>query len=461
MGNCASTGKHRFSASPDDIAVEMSSTQAAKEPPLCMIHGLMGCTMRKTGALAFIPVRAALGLPTPSLALPTKWEADVQASDGAVIGEPLTQIGCCGCVLHDQYGEFMDAFAKRRQEHFSYDWRRELGESAKRLEAHLEAMVQKYDAPVQCVAHSMGCMLLLAVMHRRPELIHSAIFAGGTFAGGIGYHFLLARGERIGLNGTLVAPETVATWPCAYATASPVGDPLLIGDDGTPHWQVLDKAKLKKGEAAPIEIDWYDIETWERLGLGVFGHGEKPSDEMRAHVATALRLGKQFQGEMRAVRNDPRDYPPCATLIGHGYQGEDFFLWDAEACTMKEVWRGDGLYVHKSSGPPPLEGAPPPCETDGLLPYFCSTLPPGVPHSKHRARHNGPAQKCGHMDLIDEVEQIDEILQELTAEASQRNKGMAKLPSTLKRHQTALTSLVSLTRRGGRQRASLLRNSIM
>ena len=68
MGNCASTGKHRFSASPDDIAVEMSSTQAAKEPPLCMIHGLMGCTMRKTGALAFIPVRAALGLPTPSLA---------------------------------------------------------------------------------------------------------------------------------------------------------------------------------------------------------------------------------------------------------------------------------------------------------------------------------------------------------------------------------------------------------
>ena len=60
-------------------------------------------------------------------------------------------------------------------------WRRELGESAKRLEEHLEAMVKKYDAPVQCVAHSMGCMLLLAVMHRRPELIHSAIFAV-TFA---------------------------------------------------------------------------------------------------------------------------------------------------------------------------------------------------------------------------------------------------------------------------------------
>ena len=358
-----------------------------------MIHGLMGCTMRKTGALAFIPVRAALGLPTPSLALPIKWEADVQASDGAVIGEPLTQIGCCGCVLHDQYGEFMEAFAKRRQDHFSYDWRRELGESAKRLEEHLEAMVKKYDAPVQCVAHSMGCMRLLAVMHRRPELIHSAIFAGGTFAGGIGYHFLLARGERIGLNGTLVAPEAVATWPCAYATASPVGDPLLIGDDGTPHWQVLDKAKLKKGEAASIEIDWYDIETWERLGLGVFGHGEKPSDEMRAHVATALRLGKQFQREMRAVRNDPRDYPPCATLIGHGYQGEDFFLWDADARTMKEVWRGDGLYVHKSSGPPPLEGAPPPCETDGLLPYFCSTLPPGVPHSMAKAQ--SPAQRAG------------------------------------------------------------------
>ena len=66
MGTCASAHRNRFSASPDDIAVEMSSTQAAKEPPLCMIHGLMGCTMRKTGALAFIPVRAALGLPTPT-----------------------------------------------------------------------------------------------------------------------------------------------------------------------------------------------------------------------------------------------------------------------------------------------------------------------------------------------------------------------------------------------------------
>ena len=63
--------------------------------------------------------------------------------------------------------------------------------------------------------------------------------------------------------------------------------------------------------------------------------------------------------------------------------------------------------------------------------------------------------------IKDEVEQIDEILHELTAEASQRNKGMAKLPSTLKRHHTALASMVSLTRRGGRQRASLLRNSIM
>ena len=344
----------------------------------------------------------------------------MQASDGAVIGEPLTQIGCCATRSTTSTASSWMRLRSGGRSTFrttgGASWA-----SAKRLEAHLDAMVQKYDAPVQCVAHSMGCMLLLAVMHRRPELIHSAIFAGGTFAGGIGYHFLLARGERIGLNGTLVAPETVATWPCAYATASPVGDPLLIGDDGTPHWQVLDKAKLKKGEAAPIEIDWYDIETWERLGLGVFGHGEKPSDEMRAHVATALRLGKQFQGEMRAVRTRPARLPPCATLIGHGYQGEDFFLWDADACTMKEVWRGDGLYVHKSSGPPPLEGAPPPCETDGLLPYFCSTLPPGVP-TQSTEPATTPAQKCGHMDLIDEVEQIDEILQELTAEASQRNK---------------------------------------
>ena len=64
------------------------------------------------------------------------------------------------------------------------------------------------------------------------------------------------------------------------------------------------------------------------------------------------------------------------------------------------------------------------------------------------------------MDLIDEVEQIDEILQELTAEASQRNKGMAKLPSTLKRHHTALASMVSLTRRRAAARVAA-RNSIM
>ena len=278
----------------------------------------------------------------------------------------------------------MDAFAKRRQEHFSYDWRRELGESAKRLEAHLEAMVQKYDAPVQCVAHSMGCMLLLAVMHRRPERSstrRSSPAAPSPAASATTSSSPAASAS--GSTGRSSRPETVATWPCAYATASPVGDPLLIGDDGTPHWQVLDKAKLKKGDAAPIEIDWYDIETWERLGLGVFGHGEKPSDEMRAHVATSPRQavpardarGAQRPARLPAVRDADRPRLPGRGLLPVGRRRAH------DGC-----WRGDGLYVHKSSGPPPLEGAPPPCETDGLLPSFCSTLPPGVPHSKHRAR---------------------------------------------------------------------------
>ena len=300
----------------------------------------------------------------------------MQASDGAVIGEPLTQIGCCGCVLHDQYGEFMDAFAKRRQEHFSYDWRRELGE-----EREAARGAPRRDGPeVRGAGAVRGALDGLHAPPRGdapPPGAHPLGDASGTFAGGIGYHFLLARGERIGLNGTLVAPETVATWPCAYAAASPVGDLLLIGDDGTPHWQVLDKAKLKKGEAAPIG----STGTTSRRGSASASASSATarSRATRCAPTSPPRCASASSSRARCARGAQRPRTTAVRdAIGHGYQGEDFFLWDADARTMKECWRGDGLYVHKSSGPPPLEGAPPPRDRRPP-PDFCLTPRPACP----------------------------------------------------------------------------------
>ncbi|KAJ3101524.1 hypothetical protein HDU96_009940 [Phlyctochytrium bullatum] len=65
---------------------------------------------------------------------------------------------------------------------FAYDWRRELQYSSEELENFLQ---EKYNAngnkPMTVIAHSMGGLITLSTLNRRPELFRKVVFVGTPF----------------------------------------------------------------------------------------------------------------------------------------------------------------------------------------------------------------------------------------------------------------------------------------
>ena len=49
------------------------------------------------------------------------------------------------------------------------------------FEIFLDKIAKELDSKVQVVAHSMGGLITLVTLNRRPELFHSVLFAGKVF----------------------------------------------------------------------------------------------------------------------------------------------------------------------------------------------------------------------------------------------------------------------------------------
>lgn len=414
------------------------SSDARKHPPLVIVHGLMGCGIAdKDGVTSFVSIKAALKLRWRSLAQHNiEWSRGangrwVQGTDGSTChAAPIRNVKLCGlCSVQNYLGEMDEYFtnvARRRFSYFTFDWRRDCFEIMSKLEAHLQAIREKEGEPAQVVAHSLGCNFVLGVLHSRPELFHSVIFAGGIFGGCIGFYHLLQRGMAVGFNSKMINPKTVATWASVYQVASPPEDPLMEGgEDGRRHLQLVDeKALRERGEIKTIDVDWYDISEWERLRLGPWQGGGEVSKEMRAHVTAALENGRAFQKMLRDGTQAGRDYPPVAVLLGDGHTRRDHFLWDASAGALfvpgaEKISKAQRAELARTHARGKL------IQTDGTVPTF-STTPHNVPHvAYHYARGNGVSVDGKHVNLLDETEQIDEILVDLEARASGAANGNA------------------------------------
>uniref|UniRef100_A0A7S0J7T6 Uncharacterized protein n=1 Tax=Calcidiscus leptoporus TaxID=127549 RepID=A0A7S0J7T6_9EUKA len=350
-------------------------------PPLCFVHALMGSELLVNGSLAYVSVKVATGLGRPHLRLPITWDGDTQASDGqrVCVGGALGRVSLFGLTLLNQYEHFVTYFARtspRAAAHFAYDWRRSLPESVEKLIAHLQRVKEEHGRPAQVVSHSMGCLIALAALHARPDLFHSALFAGGNFAGGAGFYPLNTHGRAIGANKTMLGARAVHTWPSMYQAASPmVEDPLLRGERGETLFESIDAAAwLERKERVPVPIDWYSISDWERYGLGPWAHGAV-SEQMRAHVLKSLEQGRAFQLALRKAR-PPEEYPPVAALAGRGFVHPTFFLWDAAA----KGW----LKWNKAllAQVPPKDLA----HTDGTVSFISASRPTGVRSRVYEAR---------------------------------------------------------------------------
>ena len=302
--------------------------------PVVVVPGIMGsCLLRPDGTAVWLNLRNALGHYNLSLpfTLPVS-ECRDDLVPGPLLGTEAVMPRLFGFTEYADLLEILESGgfhpATRDDETqpsyhvFSYDWRRDLVDSARRLHETLETLAEargEPDARFNVIGHSMGGLVARyylrygaaeldedapvswAGARRLQNLILVAVPNGGAV------HALeaLLYGNRVGLSYTTLAAEVIARMPSVYELLPPTGMPSL-----------LDHA------LQPLDADLHDIATWERFGWGPFApaavrrlSGSDGDNQSHRHfLEAALVRARAFH---RALGRPPET--PCpvrVTLLG-------------------------------------------------------------------------------------------------------------------------------------------------
>jgi len=204
---------------------------------------------------------------------------------------------------------------------FSYDWRRDLVESARALHEHLEALAEARGDPqaqFNLIGHSMGGLVARYYLRfgtAEPDEDAPVTWAGARRVrhlvlvstpngGSIPALNAILNGERVGLSYTTLAASVISRMPAIYQLLPPVGASAL----------------LYRGE--PLDADLHELSTWQRFGWGPFrpqssgrpaGYAGDPMDDPetgRAFLAAVLARARAFH---RALARRPDT--PCPTRV--------------------------------------------------------------------------------------------------------------------------------------------------
>jgi len=308
--------------------------------PLLFIHGIKGGHLRDGSGRRWVGVKQALGLDRRPLSSPLGWSDGKQDTDDLVPDGPIANV-----LWVPIYKPFLQAAARRHPTfvEFSYDWRREIPESADRLIARLEQLAAEHGRPARVIAHSMGGLVTLHALRRRPELTCGVLFAGTPFGTGIGFARDTHLGAPVGLNKSILGVEAANTWAA--------------------HWVFFPHgpdAHLREGTRS-LDHDWYDVASWEHHKLGVFAGGVPGVDAYRAHLAEALPRAR----ETRRLLEDPGALAgagvPIAILRSGDHDTPDTVVkdgpkavrgWDVDSV---EYVPGDHRVKTANAEPPGLE----------------------------------------------------------------------------------------------------------
>jgi len=297
-------------------------------PPAVVVPGIMGSRLlRPDGTPVWLNLRNAVGhydLSLP-LSLPLSQSRD-DLVPGQLLGTTAVMPRLFGFT---EYYDLLDILGsagfrpasstgeRRLAYHvFSYDWRRDLVETARRLHDKLEEMADERGDPgarFNVVGHSMGGLVARyylrygtaepdgpvtwAGARRIANLVLVAVPNGG------GIHALEAMlyGNRVGLSHTTLAAPVIARMPSVYQLMPPRG-----------------AAGLLDHRLEPLDADLHTLETWEHYGWGPFAPARRgldlASDSERdksvEFLAAALARSGAFH---RALARDPMS--PCPARV--------------------------------------------------------------------------------------------------------------------------------------------------
>lgn len=252
-------------------------------PPVVVLPGIMGSgLLRPDGTRVWLNLRNAMGqykLSLP-LALPLS-ECGDDLTPGALLGTDEIVPRLFGFTEYYDLLELLTSVGFRPAREtgavgmvhhvFAYDWRRDLVESARKLDETLEALADARgdrNTGFNIVGHSMGGLIARYYLRygtAQPEPGAPVTWAGArrirnlilvAVPNGGGIHALeaLLLGNRVGLSYTTLASAVVTRMPSVYQLLPPVGAPALVDHRGE-----------------PIDADLHDLETWKRFGWGPFG----------------------------------------------------------------------------------------------------------------------------------------------------------------------------------------------
>jgi hypothetical protein len=311
----AATGRRR----PLDARLVRALSRDREAVPLVVVPGLMGSQLlRPDGTVAWLNLGNALG--HHDLSLPRRLpfvESRDDLEPGPLIGTDSVLPRAFGFTEYADLVELLETagFAPgpgggaRHYSVFSYDWRRDLVESARALGAQLDALAAargEPDARFHLLGHSMGGLVVRyylryggaepgdEVTWAGARRAASALCVATPSGGALPALDAILSGSRVGMSYTTLAASVVARMPAVYQLLPPDGSHSLLDPGGD-----------------PVEADLLAPETWKRYGWPPFGPAlnERQSGD-RAFVRAALARARAFHDAL-ARRPDT----PCPTPV--------------------------------------------------------------------------------------------------------------------------------------------------
>ena len=307
---------------PDLVRLYAHSADNPDQPPVILIHGLMGATLvdSKTGkqvwpggvtALTFSDYRNLIEMPA----------AD-RNGEGLVPGELFTNFA--GVDFYSALIKSLETVGRfergvpgekvgpqrRRYYVFLYDWRKDNVESVRQLHALIEQIRSDYQDPklrVDIIAHSNGGLIANYYLRYGPrdvlddatfkpwneghERIRRVVMLGTPALGSVRSVERLLYGMRIGLR--TIPVEVMAS--------------LATPFEALPH---PDVRPIVDRNGKPVDIDIYDPATWQARHWSVYSpeviarvratgatpaEGDAAIAKLQALFVTHLRRAKSFQ----------------------------------------------------------------------------------------------------------------------------------------------------------------------
>ncbi|KAJ3194819.1 hypothetical protein HK101_001821 [Irineochytrium annulatum] len=181
---------------------------------------------------------------------------------------------------------------------FPYDWRRELQHASQELETFLENIYAKNGGKkITVIAHSMGGLITLRTVNRRPELFRGVVFEGTPFG-----------------------PVPLIVW--AFRRGAPlIPNPRLFGSSlhflcrSAYNFLPRDGMCLIDEHGNDIVVDFFDAKVWRDLRLTSVFKRARTNEEIESltnYVHYALTCAQSFRQTIQ--HNPSTQYPPFAVV---------------------------------------------------------------------------------------------------------------------------------------------------